>query len=465
MNRHRSEAGFALLEVIVSAAVLALVAVAVLAGIDGAQSSTGREKARSVAANLAEQDQERLRSLQVDSLADYSETRNVNVDGSDFTIVSTGTWVRDDTGGTVSCQNNSKQADYLQITSTVTNSSVGTRTAPVVVKSLSAPSVAYSTTRGSLAVQVNNRDGVGVAGLVVNIDGPTSDSTTTNDTGCAVFQYIPVGNYNITLNRPGWVDHFGTTVSVGNQDVTAGTLNVQKMDYDQAATAVATIGTYKPGSTSTATANLIPSTAFKVSATDSEEPGLLRTFASSPSTTAAGTLNLTSLFPFKTEYGVYTGGCPEADPTNYDADYFPSYTGSVLTDPGQTDAVTVRQPPLNFRVRNKAGSYANGITVEMTLRTNTAECTEPKYSMTTATNPYTSSAGWPSKGPLSFDPGVPFGKYDYCFEYRDSGGTWRYYKSSSSAPYDNTAALGQSGAGTPATIPSSTSSWLTGTCP
>src|SRR3954453_14555579 len=187
MNRHRSEAGFALLEVIVSAAVLAIVAVAVLAGIDGAQSSTGREKSRSVAANLAEQDQERMRSLQVDSLADYSDTRTVNVDGSDFTIASAGTWVRDDTGGTVSCQNNSKQADYLQITSTVTNPSIGTRTNPVTISSLVAPSVASSSTPGSPAVQVNDRDGIGVPGLMVAIDGPSSDSTATNDSGCAVF--------------------------------------------------------------------------------------------------------------------------------------------------------------------------------------------------------------------------------------------------------------------------------------
>jgi type II secretory pathway pseudopilin PulG len=460
MNRHRSEAGFALLEVIVSAAVLAIVAVAVLAGIDGAQSSTGREKARSVAANLAEQDQERLRSLQVDSLADYSEERTVDVDGSNYKVVSTGTWVRDDTGGTVSCQNNSKQADYLQITSTVTNSSVGVRTDPVVIKSLSAPSVAYSSTRGSLAVQVNNRDGVGVAGLMVNIDGPSSDSAPTNANGCAVFQFIPVGNYNITLNRPNWVDHFGTTVSVGNQDVTAGTINVRTMDYDTAATAVATIGTYKPGSTTTATGNLIPSTSFRVSATNSEEPGLMRTYTSTPASVAAGTFNLTLLFPFKTEYGVFTGGCEEANPTLYDPDYFPNYTGSVTTDPGQTDAVTVRQPPLNFRVRARDGSYPNGATVEMTLRTNTAECTEPTYVMTTGNNPYatpaTSQPGWPTRGPLTFDPGLPFGRYNMCLEYWDSSGTpgYRHYETTSSAAsYDNTAALGGSGSppDTPAT--------------
>ena len=84
----------------------------------------------------------------------------------------------------------------------------------------------------------------------------------------------------------------------------------------------------------------------------------MRTYTSTPATIASGAITLTALFPFKTEYGVFTGGCEEANPTNYDADYFPNYTGSVTTDPGVTDAVTVRQPPLNFRVRARDGSRA-----------------------------------------------------------------------------------------------------------
>ena len=57
------EAGFALIEVMVSAVVLAMVALAVLAGVDAAGRSTGREKAEAVAVSLAEQDQERMRGI------------------------------------------------------------------------------------------------------------------------------------------------------------------------------------------------------------------------------------------------------------------------------------------------------------------------------------------------------------------------------------------------------------------
>ena len=58
-----------LVEVMVGAVVLAIVTTALLNGIDGAQSQGTTNKARSTAAALAEQDQERLRALPVATLA------------------------------------------------------------------------------------------------------------------------------------------------------------------------------------------------------------------------------------------------------------------------------------------------------------------------------------------------------------------------------------------------------------
>src|SRR4051812_50081077 len=101
--RIESNSGYALIEVVVSAAVLAMVAVAVLAGVDGAQRSTGREKARSVAASLAEQDQERLRAMPVEQLATYAPgTPVLPLGGASHTGLSESEWGRDDTGGPVS---------------------------------------------------------------------------------------------------------------------------------------------------------------------------------------------------------------------------------------------------------------------------------------------------------------------------------------------------------------------------
>src|SRR5689334_5480065 len=159
-----SESGFALIEAVVSAAVLAIVAMAVLSGIDGASNSSAREKARAVAATLAEQDQERMRSMDVDTLAAVSQTpRVITVDGADYNVTSRSEWITDDQGGTPACGNTSKNNEYLHITTTVTSTLVGSRTKPVVIDSLVAPSTKYASTHGILGVMVVDRNGVGVA--------------------------------------------------------------------------------------------------------------------------------------------------------------------------------------------------------------------------------------------------------------------------------------------------------------
>jgi type II secretory pathway pseudopilin PulG len=463
LTASRSEAGFALMETLVAAVILAMVAMAVLAGINGATGSTGREKSRSVAASLAEQDQERMRSMQLESLATLDEDRTVAIDGASYKVHSEGKWISDSTGGTPSCQNNSKQADYLQITSQVNSAVVGTKTKPVLIQSLVAPTVVYSSTRGSLAVQVNNRDHAGVPGIAVTISGPSSDVAETNAQGCAVFPYIPVGNYDIKLNRPGWVEHFGNQIATGNQDVTAGTLNVRTMDYDQAATIVTTFGTYKPGSTTAATGNLLNSKTFRASATNGGEPGMQRVFPDAIPVLPAFQMTLDSLFPFESEYGVYTGVCAENNPVLYDTDYYPSFTGAVKTNPAGTHSVTVRQPPMNIQVKNPSGTLTNGFSIRATLET--AECgvADRNYVMTTVNNPTPNTNGWVSQPQLvvagvpvgiAFDPGLPFGIYDLCI--------WDPASRKRLKPtdYDNTNPLGRT---TTKTYPDSSFPWSTST--
>ena len=116
-----------MIEVIVAAAVLAIVALAVLSGIDGATSSTTREKARAIAANLAEQDQERLRAMPVDQLRDPPQTGDTVVDGVTYNVKSEAKFITDDFGGEPTCGSASTQVQYLHIVTTVTSAVVGKR--------------------------------------------------------------------------------------------------------------------------------------------------------------------------------------------------------------------------------------------------------------------------------------------------------------------------------------------------
>src|SRR5690348_5212870 len=126
MTHPRNQDGFALIEVIVSAAVLAIIALAVLSGIDGATASTARERARAIAGSLAEQDQERMRGYRFDELAKIPQQADQVIDGVKYTIKSEATWVVDDGEVTGTCgAAGTKQSEYLRIVTTVTSRMVG----------------------------------------------------------------------------------------------------------------------------------------------------------------------------------------------------------------------------------------------------------------------------------------------------------------------------------------------------
>jgi hypothetical protein len=107
-----SEQG-SLLVVMVGAIVLAIVTFAVLDGRSGAADTGERNRQRSVASTLAQQDIDRLRAFEITDVSNYRETRNVNMGGVSYTIVSRTAWVRD-ASGLISCTNDDTQAEYAQ---------------------------------------------------------------------------------------------------------------------------------------------------------------------------------------------------------------------------------------------------------------------------------------------------------------------------------------------------------------
>ena len=229
-----SESGFALIEAIVSAAVLAIIAMAVLSGIDAASSSSAREKARAVAAILAEQDQEMMRSMDVDKLAAINSTpRTVPIDGADYKVTSKAEWITDDAGGTPACGNSSKNNEYLHITTTRHIGAVGTRTKPVVIDSLVAPSTQVSSTHGILGIKVVDRNAVGVPGASVTATSTSpsvSQTGTTDANGCVIFKQLPVATYTVTVSKGGYVGtDLETTVTV-SQKATPGTVMFKTID-------------------------------------------------------------------------------------------------------------------------------------------------------------------------------------------------------------------------------------------
>src|SRR5689334_1834864 len=94
--RHfRAESGFALIEVVVSAALLLVVAGGVLAGIEGPSKTSSQNETRSQATDLAQQDQDRLRSMSFASLVGYTQTTPVTVGNVTYQRYSSAVWIHD----------------------------------------------------------------------------------------------------------------------------------------------------------------------------------------------------------------------------------------------------------------------------------------------------------------------------------------------------------------------------------
>jgi hypothetical protein len=503
--------GLALTEAIAAAAVLAILALGVLAGLDGAASSTGREKARSVASALAEKDQERLHAKRAVDLPDLNETDNPVVGGIEYTVVSEVDWISDTSGGTLSCTSNGGKADYLRLRTTVTSATVGKRTDPVKLESLVTPPLSSAGgNTGTLAVQVKDRDDLGVKDLAVNIKGAGTGyaaAETTNEIGCAIFAQVPADSYDIWVNTPGWVDKGGVQEVHTNSQVSSGGLSLANFVYDQAGTVKVGFDTawWNPLASSGAGALAVTkSSAWWLSADHADVPagGIRRYMVKNGSGTQipAETIVADKLFPFKGNYGLHSGYCIEENPANQGVD--PAWVAAnafQLIDPAtnydRTIAPTkpVRQPSLPVRVFN--GTYPSSYSVT-SLRNKkwwlgsanvvaklipeqaNSQCNDKElilgvssnstYGLTTyplgrtysgTSNGDSGITGMVTKKPgalVEFDPGLPFGTWQLCVHSDVSGTNRKKF-----ATVDNTHT------GTPAAISEIDMSTGTtsGTCP
>ena len=406
-----SQAGFALMEAVIAAAVLMVVILGVLKGLDTANRSSGREKARAVASALTEQDQERLRSFRAVDLSNYEETRSVVVNNVTYTIDSKAEWVRDSTGGTESCNSSTTQADYMRVESTTSSGFVATPIPPITMASLvAAPIGAFGTNQGTLGVQVNDRDGAGVPGMPVTISGPASMTNETNSVGCAIFAYVPVGTYTARLNEAGWVDQGGATNSSKGATVTDGDVSITTMTYDRAASVQVSFDTV------TARDGLVSAKGTSVSGSNSSVPA-------GPFSSAAGlrlwdpagsvpqtSIDATSMFPFSDGYGMFAGACGGADPTNTTNDiddYYDTNPGAYVNpEPGlASPPITLRMPSTNLKVLRNGAPIPIVQPVHIVFTSRTPGCTE-KFELSAATD----ANGWVNT------PALPFGDYQVCVD-------------------------------------------------
>jgi hypothetical protein len=398
-----------LVEVMVGAVVLAIVTTALLNGIDGAQSQGTTNKARSTAAALAEQDQERLRALPVATLASCCTppSRTVTVRGADYTVTSSVAWVTDQ-GGPVSCSNNSKTAANLRITSAV--SSNATKATITEVSLVTPPPGTFSPGQGRGIVKVNKADGTPGVAVGVNLIGATTYSATTNSLGCAVFPFVDAGSYTASVGASSLlVDWQGVSPSTTALSVTAGTSTTTSVEMDTSAEIRAVFDTSVNGATAVAAKSQW------LTLTNSKLTVGQKIFQGSPTGSPQTTVIAQTLFPFLDGYKAYAGQCsannPALAPTNNSA-LLPTYTptpGQILT---MTTANAIRVPSVNVRIVTNANVLVSASPfATVIVKTNDSSCANVFPNQTSNTT-----------GALPA-PGFPYGTYKICAQRTVAGTT------------------------------------------
>jgi len=378
------ETGSFLIEAMVSAVLVLVIGAGVLAMTDRGSQINAQQKVIATAGNLAQSEQETLRaySTSKEGLAYLSNLRRTvtpapTVGLVSYTVTSRTDWINDP-NGSPSCTNNAG-ADYMKLTTTVTAPPFAERP-PVVLETLITPSArAFDANQGSLAVQVNNRDGVGVPGLTLNLTGPKTLSDSTSSTGCILWGYLPAGGgYTVNGSRGGWVQPSSAATIAQPASVTGDQTTNVSIDYDEAGGLSVDFVTKRTASTSMSTA---PQKAIVEHSSSAFSP---KPFTVTGSHLGTGLV----LFPFTSPYTIYADGCVPAAAAKPPA---LGIASALAPRAGTSAAVTIQLPALNINVKNN-GANVNNATIKVT-----SPCGGNTYTR------HTNSAG------IIDDPGFPYG--------------------------------------------------------
>jgi Tfp pilus assembly protein PilV len=346
-----AQAGFALLEVLMSAVIVAFVVIATFTGFDVTQRATADERAHAQADVLAQQDQDRLRSMQINQLSGLNETHTVTYNGTVYTVVSTGEFLNDTTESQ-SCVKEAQNASYVRTVSKVTWPALKTRPAVVETGLITPPA------GGELLVQVFDGAGAGVSGMSVVAKGPSPSeatvSATTGANGCVIFAALGEGTYSVTTSQTGYVDKDGNSeppVSQRTASITSGTTTKKQFQFGRAGEL-----TVKFVDSAGAASEGDSFVTFNTGITT----GLVRGFGTlGASEYTASKTSPKTLFPFSSKYAVYAGTCTADAPPE------PILTNQgVAVAPGESASINVMVPPVKLQVFSGSSSGSPGSKVE-----------------------------------------------------------------------------------------------------
>jgi prepilin-type N-terminal cleavage/methylation domain-containing protein len=385
-----AQAGFTLIEVLVSALLVVLIATAASKALITTAHASADQRLRSQADGLATQDQERMRGLSDVQLASLNQSRTSAVDGTTFTVQSTSTYL--DTTGASSCS--STAAAYYKIASTITwNEGFTSQSA-----SLNEESILSRPVTGDLLTQSTDQTGTALSGVTMTPTGPSTQTAVTDSNGCVMFAGLTPGLYSIALSYSGYVDPNGNGAPTGSATVTTTGMAHPNGGTFRLGQAGSIIGTFQ---TAYPTTGPLSGEADGLSWLGNKGSiamtgGFQTVPQTDPSTPGPG-YTTGSLFPFAAtapvsytgNYTVWAGRCSQQMP--------PATTDQFTVTPGSLNtAQTIQEPLLNLNTtfyKSSSGGTAQVIKpAHVSLSFSGGGCTDQWYPTLAAT--MSSTNGW-----------------------------------------------------------------------
>ncbi len=426
-----------LIEVVISALLVALIAVATLTGIDVTNRSTADERFHNEATVIAQQDEDRMRGMTVSELGQFGTSTQTVAEngqciekfssawrycegttsphekytGTVFTVKSSAEYVTAGTEASAeafTCETSGGTADYIQTSSSVSWPSLGSH------KPVSQSSIVSVPVGRALLIKVANQNAEAVPGATVSVTNAGSQTTPTS--GCVIFGALAAepASVTATAEKALWVEKNGK--STATETLTPATAATTPKTFT-----IGEAGAIQASFTSNGSSAF--GDTFVAVQTGMSTPQYVLEGTASPKAPPSYLSSVTStktLFPFVNQghpatnnpYTVYAGDCTENDPTKQTA--FTNATAQV--NPGSTATPTLTVPPVKILVRTGSGAGSEG-TVVTSATGGLASLTNTKCVGKTPLNEgsfsYVHYQPLNVGGHLTYQ-GVPFGEFKLC---------------------------------------------------
>lgn len=302
------ERGLTLLELVVAMSVFAIIAGGVAGVVGSGLNLASNNRSRSIAANLASQEMDRVRQIPFTTLLlQYgTTTTSVPVGGVPYTVKRSLSWEAVNASTNIcTSQSGLSGAQVLAVDVQVAWPSMGGVPVATAYSEITPPvGVTQGGNNATIPVTVDSNTGAGAENVAVTVTngGSTTVSLQTDAHGCAYF-VVPAGTYTVSLNTPDYVDRNGQPNPSQTFTLPPATNVPVQFDYDFAGSLALTLTAPNGGQPP----DTLPLSAYYQYF---PAPGVRAYPGSGASRTIAG------LFP--DSYVVWAGNCADSDPEGQD---------------------------------------------------------------------------------------------------------------------------------------------------